>query len=419
MKRKKIIGFDGWSGGIRHYSRFVNNPSYASHSFKLIHLGSWGAQPDAPEHEIVEGIDVYDISYYGKIGYFELLEIEKPDLVVFLSTHVFDHRAMLMVCRDKGVRTLHIFPGILGVLPLGRGSLYKFSILSHGKNVLKRLPKFIRFTFFNYISVLIKTRVGFKYWLDLLRDMVFGALRLELPKYAEGSCADLCLVFLGSEKKIAIKKYGYYHKNVRVIGLPDIVDFSVSEGDVLSCAENLEDKSKVLYFDTGYLYTGDLFSSVVEYVDHIVKLDKHLSNQGLKLVFKPKPQKFNSLKDELLKELDAEGVEIYEGLEVLKILKECRFVLSEPSTVALVAALLGIPVFLIGFGRFVGQEYGECITSYPRSEIAYSFHSLTIEKALKVSYQSIQHWVEEAFDGNPMREVPLNINESINQLVKI
>lgn len=417
LEGRKIIGFDGWSGGIRHYSRFVNSPGYKFGDFKLIHLGSWGAQPDVPKHEVIDGIDVYDISFYGKVDYFELLDIEKPDLVVFLSTHVFDHRAMLMACRKKGIKTLHIFPGVLGVLSLDKGRAYKFSLLSHAKNILNRLPKLIGYSLLNYISVLIKTGVRFNCWLELFRDLVFGALRLNFPRYAEGSCADLCLVFLGSEKKIAIEKYGYSIKDVRVIGLPDVLDFSVREDDVLSCAESFKDKNKVLYFDTGYLYTGDLFSSVEEYVNHIVQLDRHLSSQGMKLIFKPKPQKFNRLKDELLKRLDDEGVEVYEGREVLKLLKESCFVLSEPSTVVLVAALLGMPVFLVGFGRFEGQEYGECILSYPRSEISDGYQSLTVEKALGVSCQSVRSWVEETFDGNPIKDVPLMINESINHLV--
>ena len=39
----KILAFDSWTGGIRHYARLI--PELSSNGFELIlvHLGSWGS----------------------------------------------------------------------------------------------------------------------------------------------------------------------------------------------------------------------------------------------------------------------------------------------------------------------------------------------------------------------------------------
>lgn len=417
LHEKKIIGFDGWSGGIRHYARFVNDDSYPFVGFKLIHLGSWGAQTDVPEYENIDGVDAYDISYYDTSDFVEILKRETPDCVVFLSTHVFDHRAMLKACRLLAIPTVHIFPGVLGVLAIKSKSIYKFKLLSHLKNIISRLPKLLFYTFKNYVTILARTKSGVSDWVDFAQDLICGALRINQTKHSKGSTADLCLVYLESEREIAVQKYGYEKHNVAIIGLPDVTDFKLSESDILSNLDCIKEGGEALYFDTGYIYTGDLFASVEEYVEHILEVRDYLKGMGFGLIFKPKPQKLNPLKDELLRLLGDNGVVVYEGRDVITVAKKCSFVFSEPSTVALVTALLGMPIFLVGFGKFLGQEYGDCITSYPKAHVLEDLAEITCCLDQTIEVDQIKTWLSHTFSGNAIKNVPQIINQQISNLL--
>ncbi|MGL0957074.1 hypothetical protein [Vibrio vulnificus] len=416
-KKYKIIGFDGWTGGARHYARFVNHTDMeqVSLDFKLIHLGSWGAQSNCPKQEIIDGVKCFDISYYGSRSYKKILEKEKPDLVIFLSTHVFDHRAMIKQCNKNNIKTLHIFPGLLGALAINSKNVYKFKLSSHLLNVVTRLPKLIRYTFPNYISNLVSTKASMESWKELLIDLACQAIRKNRLKYSLDSTANRCLVYMESEIKIATDKYGYNSDDVKIIGLPDVTDFNIRNSDILSLIENKEMK-KVVYFDTGYIYTGDVFLSVEEYVKHILNVRDELASRGLELIFKPKPQPGNKLKEQMLQALEFEKVSIYEGKDIKKILSISKFIMTEPSTIGLSAALMGLPIVLVGFEKFKGQEYGECLLDYPMTSYASSLCGISDG----IDYENnkyLEDWLIKSFDNNPTRDVSKAIIKNIKELL--
>ena len=79
---------------------------------ELIHFGSWGDDKNRKKIENIEGITVKDISYFGSKSIEEILKIEKPNLIGFLSTNSFPHRAVIRYSRKLEIPTFHLFHGL-------------------------------------------------------------------------------------------------------------------------------------------------------------------------------------------------------------------------------------------------------------------------------------------------------------------
>lgn len=87
-KKLKIIGFDGWTGGIRHYQRLIPALKSKGFEFLLIHLGSWGSDTGRISDEVIGNVHVRDIRYYNKMNFSEIIDQEKPAAVIFyLAAH--------------------------------------------------------------------------------------------------------------------------------------------------------------------------------------------------------------------------------------------------------------------------------------------------------------------------------------------
>jgi hypothetical protein len=67
---------------------------------------------------------------------------------------------------------------------------------------------------------------------------------------------------------------------------------------------------------------------------------------------------------ELLKKT---GVRLCGDEEFVPQLKSACAAITEPSSAAIIAALLGLPLFLARYGNLRQQEYGEILAAYPRA----------------------------------------------------
>ena len=118
QKKLTLIGFDSWTGGISHFSRLIPALSKKNIGFTLVHLSSWNEKYEFEKEKIIDGVLTRDISFYGSNSFRNILEIEKPDAVIFLSTDVFAHRAFIRYCDLKKIPTLNLYHGLIGVLDI-------------------------------------------------------------------------------------------------------------------------------------------------------------------------------------------------------------------------------------------------------------------------------------------------------------
>jgi hypothetical protein len=105
----KILAFDSWLGGIRHFQRLEDVLQKDNSKLILVHLSSWSGK-DFIEIKSKYGV-VYtkDISNYSNINFDVVLEMESPDVVLMLSTDVFAHRAMIRACKRKKIPVVHLY----------------------------------------------------------------------------------------------------------------------------------------------------------------------------------------------------------------------------------------------------------------------------------------------------------------------
>src|SRR2546427_574082 len=130
-RTSKVIGFDGWTLGAFHYQRLVEALKAKGLALTLIHLGSWGNDMGRPKEEQMGNLQVRDISFYGGKSFPEILALEDPAAVIFLSTDTFLHRAFNRYCRQSRVPTINLFHGIRGVVDNDDGLPFSMNRIAH------------------------------------------------------------------------------------------------------------------------------------------------------------------------------------------------------------------------------------------------------------------------------------------------
>ena len=88
---KKILFFDSWKGGIHNFYRLTNALAEINIVPILIHLSSWEKEYDGEKEELINGLLTRDISFYKGLSFNEIIELEKPDIVLLLSVNTFAH----------------------------------------------------------------------------------------------------------------------------------------------------------------------------------------------------------------------------------------------------------------------------------------------------------------------------------------
>ena len=121
-----------------------------------------GKRPGAPEPRgrRRSGISRRDASIRGK-SFDEILDEERPDAVILLSTQTFAHRAFLRYCEQRSIPSLHLYHGIANVQVTDddTGS-HKIGWLSYAAYALPKVGKLMRRTFPSYMAALHKTRAS-------------------------------------------------------------------------------------------------------------------------------------------------------------------------------------------------------------------------------------------------------------------
>ena len=143
----KVLGFDSWTQGSIHFERLIDSFETSDIDLQLLHLGAWGDDPGHPEQEVIGSLSVTNISFYKGMSFSDILQKEAPDVVIFLSTRSFAHRAFLRICKMKHIPTINLYHGLVRVQAVdGSGLAYKLNKFSYAKYVIERSRKFIKFT---------------------------------------------------------------------------------------------------------------------------------------------------------------------------------------------------------------------------------------------------------------------------------
>lgn len=414
----KVLGFDSWTGGIHHYQRLTAALRDHGFSLTLVHLGSWGSDPGRPKSELIGDIPVRDVSYYDKPDLLHILEQEAPAAVLFLSTDTFAHRAFNRYCRMKGIPTLNLYHGLVRVQAVDAGSPYRINILAHVRFVSARLLKALQLVWPAYGKALWRTSASLSAWRRFAKDILMGGLGRFSLISAEDARTDRCGVYVAADIVHAVTKYGFREDQVTAVGNPDLSRFGLGEAAIGSHVASVSGERKaVMYVDTGLIYTGYVFNSPAEFIGHMVDTSRALAQIGLSLVFKPHP---DHLRTDVPQRLRDAGIEVCDNKEFVRRLEGCCASIVEPSTLAVIPALIGMPLWLAQYGRLQEQRFGSVLESYPRAQKLTSLAemgSVYARSGEAINGDAVKRWIAENAGPMPPEGMPARVCELVESML--
>ena len=407
-KKIKVLGFDSWRVGAHHYERLVAAFAARGIGIELVHLGSWGNDPGRSPEELVGGLKVRDIAYYRHGDLRRVLEEEAPDAVVFLSTMTFAHRALLRYCRQRGIPTLNLYHGLTSTwFDVEARTGIQTNLLGHLRFVLKKLYKTFRYTIPCYLLALWRTGASAEDWWRFLEDLFAMFTGRHIGVASNDSRTTACAVYTEVEVDHALFTYGFERSQIHVVGNPDLVRFGVTPGLVGCClAVQRQPEPRVMYIDTGLAPAGLIFSGEAQFIEHLRATAAALTAQGRTMQLKLHPaDNVQRIRDRLV----GTGVVLVADDEFMPRLLECEACIVETTSLAMVPALLGMPLFFAQFGDLRELTYGSGLTSYPLSTLLRDIRQYTtqlVELKAASNTQAISHWIRSNAGPLPAWDMP-------------
>jgi hypothetical protein len=417
IRKINVLGFDGWTQGIHHYTRLLSTFNNYNINLKVIHYGSWGEDVGRPKEEIIDGLLVRDISYYNTFSFNYILDYENPDIVIFLSTETFLHRAFQRYCQKKKIPTIHLFHGLLGVVPFQVGkNAYSVNVYSQIKYLFKMGGKFLKYTFYIYIKSLYETNATINDWIKFITDLSNRVIGKFVIIPALDSKATRCCVYTNADLKIVDLKWQYKIGEVLSVGNPDLARFGLEE-KLLGSSLNRDNppECNIIYIDSGISSHGLNFSSDQEYINYLLECAEILREKGFNLFVKVKPHP-TSRYYFICGQLRNKGISILENNSFLSVLSNSSGCIIEPSTASLIPCLLGMPVFLTQVGPLHSLLYGDLFLNYPRGLILKNWHDFQSGFNLKIEENIInrtKEWITDNVGPLPSSEMPQRVAKLI------
>lgn len=376
---KKILCFDSWTGGANHFSRLV--PAFRARGLELhlLHLGSWGNDPDSLSETKIGELQVRDITFYKGASLDKILSLEQPVAAILLSTDTFAHRAFIRYCKQKSIPTLNLYHGLVELTESVAGSeTYTVSWPAHIRYVFSKLGKLLKYTLPCYIGALIKTNANSKDWIRFISDIMHMGFNLH-NHFFRCAAADAkttkCGVYVQADVEHAIRFYGFTQGEVFAVGNPDLMSFGLGEEMIGKWTPPVTETKSIMYIETGFSSVGMFFLNVQDFTEHIINTAQELKKQGFKIFVKLKPHGSNI---NLIKQrLEVAGVELVANDQFLKKLITCSACIVETTSLAMLPALIGMPLMLAKYGKLSSLGFGKILIDYPRSHVLEDISNVT------------------------------------------
>ncbi len=408
----KVIFFDSWKGGAHNYARHLDTMAATDIDAFLLHLGSWGNEEHYEKEEYVGKLKARDISYYNGAGFEEIIKLEKPDLVLFLSIHTFAHRAFNRYCQKHKIPTILMYHGFIRVQDVDNNSkgAYKVNFLSYGIFIVRRLPKMFRHTIPCYIRSIMRTNGELDDYLAFFQNIIDAIVKPSTFKVAKDSKANRCLIYAGPDRIHARNVYGLKDEDIIEVGNPDLTVFGVNDSDIgCRLAVNANESDEVFYLDTALTAVGLIFRSEQAYLKFLSETNKVLLSKGKRLVLKPHP---DTRKNYNVEDFEKAGIEVVGNADMIGRMRNAYAVLTEPTSLAIVPALMGLPICLVAYDQASDLRYGQVLTSYPKSIMLTDINNI-VDDITRInkedSQNSVQEWIRFNAGPLPFEDMPRRV----------
>jgi hypothetical protein len=414
----KILGFDSWTGGVRHFERLLPALEALSIQLTLVHISSWGDEPKCMPERKINNLLTRDIAFYGSDSFERVLDIEMPDAVILLSTDTFAHRAFIRYCEQRAIPTLYLYHGLYEV-EVGEQGAYTISRPAYVRYVLSKIGKLMRHTLPCYIKALLKTKAKPKDWRRFMSDIYYLAIGNNyFIDGAEDAKTTKCAVYVKADVEHAIRVYGFRREDVIVVGNPDLMQFKVDESMIGNWARPQIRKPSVMYIETGFSSVGLFFSSEEDFANHLISTSRSLAGQGFQMCLKLKPHEYNV---HLIKKyLEGSGIELVSNESFLPRLKACSACIIETTSLAIVPALFGMPLLMAKYGKLNSLNFGSILTSYPRGyllEDVSDVSNILLKDAQTPDISKVNAWIDLNVGPLPISKMPERVAGVVEEMI--
>lgn len=414
----KVLGFDSWTKGAHHFERLV--PALRRHgmALKVVHLGAWGNDPGRSPTEQHGQLELADIASYPSSSLRAVVEREKPDVVVLLSTTTFAHRALIRHCRSMGIPTLNLYHGMSTTWfdPSTRSG-FQPNMLGHFKIVISKFYKTLRFTLPCYLRALVATGASLADWGRFVIDVANLAIGRQPTRAADDARTTLCAVYTQPDVEHAMRSFGFRREEVFVVGNPDLTRFRLALEHIGSrLREPAQPRQFIMYIDTAMQPNGLVYPNVKAFVEHLKQTVAGVAAAGLRLMLKLHPA--NDM-DRVRALLADQGVEFVDNDNFVEKLLSCEAAIVETTTLAMIPALIGMPILLARFGALRDLKFGSALTSYPRARFLRQVRDLPLllgEVHAGADHDTTERWIAASAGPLPAESMPERVAALLDRL---
>jgi hypothetical protein len=419
MRRKLIIAFDSWTGGMRHFDRLHAALQHADYRLTLYHTESWQPRDARPGLASSAGVETIDIGDYAGNRLLARLRDARPQAVLFLSIDTFAHRAVNRYCRYLGIPTLWLNHGLASAITTRPGTSFGMHPVGRIKYLVPRVWRLIARVLPTYVAALRFTRAPLSDWLRIPTDIGLNAVGRYVAVNPPDSRCTAAAVYTEADRDQAMRRYWHTHDEVIAVGNPDLMDFSVRNEDVGALVERHAPATKeLIYVDSRLIHYGMGFASDEAFVDHLEGLREAAERYGYSLALKLHPGHAGT---SIPARLTDRGFILLNSGDLSARLLRAAACVVEPSTASVVPALLGLPILPAKFGSLSAIPFGPLLESYPRAAELFSLDDLdaTIARLWRVGESDeLRRWIGANSGPMPSEQFPARVADLLSELTR-
>ena len=286
---RKILFIDPIDKGYRNFLRLNYKFNERGYETLLVHATSF-RHPIKDKEYLIDGLLIRDISYYKTKLFRNVIEREKPSIILIVNLSFVLDRAIVNIAKEKNIKIVYLAHGSLtnpAKFDKARENL-DTKIKGNAKRIfsMKNL-----YGLWNYIDSK-KQKEKIPTFFKLIKGiMAHPAQYLTLAKYDEELDADLMLVYENKDKKLLVEKMNFSENKIKVVGNPEITGFinlPILEKKKFAGDIGIQRDNYVVYLDDGLvankIWTKD------EWYSHLISIAKVLEKKQMQLVVKLHPR---------------------------------------------------------------------------------------------------------------------------------
>ena len=360
FKILKICFIDSWTSGIENFAPIHDTLMEKGINSFLIHTRSFDGDNEEKIEEVIRNVVCRDIKFYKTRFIYKALQIEKPDVVLNLTSFYILDRAINYACKALGIKTVFLTPGTRELdINYIKNVEYRERFKPINKKRFAKINKYFFYVFPNYFFSIIKYNFFYLFHPRVLRAIMELAInpakKIMYPTPSEEIHADKALVFSNGYKEFFQNMYGYPSEKVFCVGNPKLDNvFKILEKPIQKVqtakfykSYNIpHDKNLVTFLASPFVESGYKGWTSKFRIEEYKKILQVCKKQNCHLVIKLHHASFNDplLGSEFKK---SEDITIIKGIDSPTLISLSDAVLGHSSSTLFIPIIFRKPLIII------------------------------------------------------------------------